>query len=183
MTEAIWLGTEAEIWLGVNPESRQGRDKRDAFVKQFSYAILTESAIPKIAKYGPLVEVGCGTGYWAHELKQAGVDVIATDSGEWKWEKRWTDIELLPGVEAVAKYPARNLLMVWPTRAIWSHETLQAFTGQVVLYVGENGAGCTGSDEFHHILHNDFDCIETVSIPQFLWISDTLTIWQRKVKQ
>src|SRR5258707_403004 len=47
---------------------------RAEFIHKFAFAILTADLIRKIRKYGPLIEIGSGTGYWAYELAKAGVD-------------------------------------------------------------------------------------------------------------
>lgn len=39
----------------------------------------TDTAIETIAEYGPVLEVGAGSGYWSYVLAEAGVEVIATD--------------------------------------------------------------------------------------------------------
>ena len=46
----------------------------------FSCAIPTEGALQAIADLKmPVVEVGCGSGYWARLLRGRGVDVLAYD--------------------------------------------------------------------------------------------------------
>jgi hypothetical protein len=45
----------------------------------YAFAAPNERALEALAALGPLIEVGCGLGYWAHLLRQRGVDIIATD--------------------------------------------------------------------------------------------------------
>jgi hypothetical protein len=40
-----------------------------------------------LAPYAPIVEVGAGSGYWAYELRQAGVEVVATDPGTGRYHR------------------------------------------------------------------------------------------------
>jgi hypothetical protein len=56
---------------------------------------------------------------------------------------------------------------------------LQNYNGSIVVYVGENGGGCNGCDDFHALLHSDFDLIETVEIPQWEGIHDCLFVYKR----
>lgn len=160
---------------------------RDEFIAKFGFAILTDQAIEAIRGYAPLLEVGAGCGYWAYELRNSGIDIIATEPNpNQKWGsipkawKSWIDLENLSGPEAVAKYSDRNLLMCWPSLdGTWPQETLEAFAGYAVLYVGEGEGGCTGNDEFHAMLQSKFEQTKYIQIPQFWGLHDRLTVWER----
>lgn len=166
------------------------RHIRDEFIRRFGFAILTGDAINRISGYGPFVEVGCGSGYWAYELRKAGIDIIATDPATGKyalgkafahWETPWLAIERITGVEAVERYPERSLLTIWPDYdRPWPAETLRAFKGTTVLYGGEGPGGCTADDDFHDVLEERFVEAETIAIPQFDSIHDRLEVWKRK---
>lgn len=198
--------TEAEKFLrerGMDPAQMTGRfhfsdfdnycrerEVRDEFIVAFGFAILTTSAICSIQKYGPLLEVGCGSGYWSYELRKAGMDIVATDPGTGRyrfgaaltqWEKPWVEIERMGGVEAVKRYPTRTLLTVWPDMKPWPAKTLREFTADVVLYVGEGSGGCTGNDKFHDLLEEKFKPAGRIDLPSFEGIHDDLQIW-RKIK-
>ena len=41
---------------------------REKMLEGFCFAVLTEEMIDKIKEYAPILEVGAGTGYWAHEF-------------------------------------------------------------------------------------------------------------------
>jgi len=164
---------------------------RGQFIRQFGFAIITSDVIKMICGYGPLVEVGSGSGYWAYELRRAGIDVIATDPATGKydvlgkgfghWETPWLEIERITGVEAVERYPERSLLTVWPDYDMpWAAETLRAFKATTVLYVGEGQGGCTADDDFHAQIEKCFDEVENIWLPQFDGIHDRLEVWKRK---
>lgn len=163
---------------------------RNIFIARFGFAVLTAAAVKFIANYSPLLEVGAGSGYWSYELRKSGVDVIATDPGTGKyrnggdmanWPEPWTEIERIDGVTAVIAEPNRNLLIVWPDYGNpWPAETLQAFAGSRVLYVGEGDGGCTGDAKFHELLEAHFENEQTFSLPQFSGIHDRLEVWKRK---
>lgn len=163
---------------------------RNDFLQKFGFAICTGKAIKAISAFAPIVEVGAGCGYWSYELRKAGVDVIATEPNPGqKWNEKmepwpiWTEMEKLDGVEAVQKYPTRNLLTVWPSYDDpWAQYTLQKFTADYVLYIGEGHGGCTADDGFHKLLDKDFEEAEYVEIPQFFGIHDSLQIYRRRVK-
>ncbi|EEY66398.1 uncharacterized protein PITG_03967 [Phytophthora infestans T30-4] len=46
---------------------------------KYSWAIPDERALQIIKHYGPIVEMGAGSGYWARLLQLRGVDVVAYD--------------------------------------------------------------------------------------------------------
>uniref|UniRef100_A0AAV1UJU6 Uncharacterized protein n=1 Tax=Peronospora matthiolae TaxID=2874970 RepID=A0AAV1UJU6_9STRA len=46
---------------------------------RYSWAIPDERALQIIKHYGPIVEMGAGSGYWARLLQDRGVDVVAYD--------------------------------------------------------------------------------------------------------
>lgn len=156
---------------------------RHEFVKKFAFAVLTTVIAKQLAKYSPLLEVGCGSGFWAHELQRAGADIIATDPGKgrWTWEKVFFNYEKLDGVTAVQKYLDRTLLVVWPEYDTkWPGQTLAAFKGKRVIYVGEGAGGCTGDKRFHQILERDFVTEKRIALPQFEGLHDDLTVYRRK---
>ena len=64
---------------------------------------------------GPLVEVGCGCGYWARLLRERGVDVVAFDHKLPPEDERWTELKQGgPEVLAAPEYGARALVLCYP---------------------------------------------------------------------
>ena len=123
-------GTELKDWA-----TAVGRRKadwniipgfRDSQIDRFCFSIMTSEAIDWMKDHlgdAPLVQVGAGTGYLAHEMQTRGIEVNPTeprtrDSGENYWLKGerpdWTEIEACDGREALQRYPASDLLWSWP---------------------------------------------------------------------
>lgn len=159
---------------------------RSEFIARFGFAILTSETIDALRPYNPLVEVGCGSGYWAHELRTHGLDVVATDPGTGRYSgvpkgwKAWTEIERLTAVEAVRRYPDRTLLVVWPDYGVeWAAEALASYAGRFVLYVGEGAGGATADDRFHELLEQHFEEHLVVPLPVFDGLHDRLMVWRR----
>jgi hypothetical protein len=72
-------------------------------------------------------------------------------------------------------------MMVWPPYATpMAHNALCNFAGNNVIYVGEGHGGCTGCDDFHETLDEEFVLIEECDIPQYNGIHDRLTVWERR---
>lgn len=182
---------DALSWLSGSRSGSRCDDARSGYIRKFGFAIPSDAAMEVIAKYAPIVEVGAGSGYWSYEAKRRGIDIVPTDPGTGcygfddrnHWIKRaacWLDIEPLFGVQAIERYPDRNLLTVWPDHQNdWPCDTLYKFTGRFVIYVGEGRGGCTGDDAFHDLLNARFEEIQEIDIPQFYGLHDNLTVWER----
>jgi hypothetical protein len=97
--------------------------RREATIK-YAWAIPDDAALDMIGRYGPVVEVGAGTGYWAGLLAERGIDVVALDlwpAGHPQnfWHSTpgvYYPVEEAP-VEAAARHPNRTLLLCWPPYA------------------------------------------------------------------
>lgn len=152
--------------------------KRDELVKKYAWAVPNTEAIKTIAKYSPIIEIAAGSGYWASLVKQVGADIDAYDKSP--WEKTWTDV--LEGTESVANaYPNRTLFLCWPPYgAPVASNALKEYEGFTVIYVGEGPEGCTGDEEFHDLLNRNWMLEETVNIPQWRGIHDTLYVYKRE---
>src|SRR5215471_9090998 len=55
-------------------------DRRVWCVRRYAFAIPTEAALSVLARFAPIIELGAGTGYWAHLLRRRGVDCLAFDA-------------------------------------------------------------------------------------------------------
>ncbi len=167
--------------------------ERRNLCKMFSFAIPNEDALHAIGIYGPILEVGAGTGYWAHELQERGRQVIPTDITQpefnrYEFTKTWTQITQCNALEAIEKYhkEVAALLIIWPCYASgWAFKAAKAFSDKKgykksrIIYIGEGERGCTADDEFHEFLNKDCELIEQVNIPQWYSIHDYLTVWSR----
>lgn len=146
---------------------------RDRAIATYAFAVPTDAALDAIARCAPqgVVEVGAGTGYWAQQLQQRGVDVLAFDvapapSDDREW---FADTEPWHPVQQgdhhlAAQHPDRTLLLVWPTKgAIWAADALADYHdagGECVAFVGEGPGGRTGDDVFHALLGETTGCLQ-----------------------
>lgn len=172
---------------------------REKFIQKYGFAILWSGAIEAIRPHAPLVEIGAGSGYWTYELQSHGIDCIATDTMEGsygfftrdnpddperRWNKQYVEIEKLNSVEAVRRYPNRNILTVWPDYdAPWAADALDIFTGQTVIYMGEGYGNATADDRFHIMLEQRFGNQESIPMPHFEYSYDRELLICQKPKQ
>ncbi len=126
--------------------------------RKYSYALLTLRAIEKIGKFGPLIEIGAGTGYWASQIELlCNVWVVAFDmcplvspSGRRRCrddeENGWHGgakgfFDVGRGTEAkLDDYEGSTLVLMFPPKEDeypLGCEALKRYTGEHFIYVGE----------------------------------------------
>jgi hypothetical protein len=117
------------------------------FARRYAYVLPEPHLLDVLRRHAPLVEVGAGTGWWAHRLRLAGVDIVAYDQAPPGGEREnryhpgaaaWADV--LPGdARAAARHPDRALFLCWPPlySSLW--ECVQWYAGGAVICVGDGG--------------------------------------------
>lgn len=171
---------------------------------KYAWGIPTQEAIELIAKYGPIVEMGAGTGYWASLLSQVGADVVAYDKAPPNGTDPWTTLDdVIKGdgytngewhedqtpffdvrrgePSALRKHRDRNLFLSWPPHnEMFAEQCLEYFRGRYVIYVGEWGKSNCGTVGFFKLLEEAYDCADELPLPQWAGMRDWLSVWRRK---
>ena len=156
------------------------RQKRKKFVREFSWAIPNIEAIKAIRKYAPIVEIGSGGGYWGYLIEQDGTSIELFDNRTDTFQKIWK-VSQQGGPEVLSRYFNHSLLLCWPPyNSTMASDCLRNFQGKYVIYIGEPEGGCTADDDFFMILKEHFKLIETVEIPQWPNIHDSILIYKKK---
>jgi hypothetical protein len=166
-------------------------ERRRELASLFSWAIPTEAALGVLARHAPLVECGAGTGYWLALLRARGVDALGYDRASpgaknaYHRRKRrpWTKVGRASSVEAARRHRDRTLLLCWPPYGddAASYAALRAYRGDVVIHIGERGAGVTGSVRFHRELALNWTLIEAVDLPHWPRLQDGLMVYRRNI--
>jgi hypothetical protein len=151
---------------------------RKELVKPYSWAITDPAAVAFVVEHcGPrVVEVGAGTGYWAWQLSQRGVDVVAYDKAppdmepnDWHCHRyddvrpvgtreTWHPVLRGDGPSVSAVHSDRTLFLCWPPYGDeMAADTLAAYSGDRLVYIGEGYGGCTGDGRFHAMLGDRYD--------------------------
>jgi hypothetical protein len=164
-------------------------DAEDALLRlaqRYAYVFPSDSALAMLAGLGPLVEIGAGTGYWAHRLRVLGVDLVAFDQAPLSGERSnryhpptrpWTHVEqgdqsVLPG------YADRGLFLCWPPLFSSLGDCLTYYRGDTVAYIGDGGYRTARLDH----LHETFTRIASArvrALDPYPGIPAQLTIWKR----
>ncbi|OQR89726.1 hypothetical protein THRCLA_09616 [Thraustotheca clavata] len=179
----------------------------DSVASKYSWAIPDERALRIIKHYGPIVEMGAGSGYWGRLLQLRGVDIKCFDlhvPGEEKGDVsdeddedeqvRMTWMEVEQGTpEVLPEYKDRTLLLCYPddfedSEESMALECLDNYTGDTIIHIGEwlgqtvclpEPWGRTSAPEFQTRLAAVFHKVLQVPLPSWHSSMDTLTVWKR----
>lgn len=170
---------------------------RRELVKKYSFAIPNDQAIETICSYGPILEIGGGTGYWASLVRENAGDIVVYDirppasersTGANRFhgnEGCWTEVR--EGTEAVIPlHPGRTLLLGWPPfEEPLALRSLTLYEGDHFLYIGAlplaNGwKGPMGSDGFLDALASDWRLVKSVKLPNWPLCWDALHVFRRQ---
>lgn len=132
-----------------------------------------------------VVELGAGTGYWAWQAAQAGIDVVAYDplppGGENPFAQGPLYFDVQPGdQEKAAEHPGRALMMVWPPDGSrYPKRALHLYRGDLVICVA--APVCCADSRFWRILRRDWEMIDE-SPRHVSWrqIDCRMTAWKRR---
>ena len=170
---------------------------REELTQQFAWAIPTREAIAEIVircnqyKVQHIVSVGAGTGYWESliakdwgELRVHAYDTSPpSEEGENPYRHKVQHYPVKQGgpEKAAEHWDTSALFLCWPPYDDpMAEEALEAFTGKVVIYIGEGWGGCNGTDKFFSALREGWEEVSDVSLPQWYGIHDYMTIYRRK---
>lgn len=145
---------------GASPMGLPHQTRRSHLTYNFAWAIPSPGDIQFLAAWlagRPVIEIGAGTGYWAWQLSQAQVDVLAYDSFGWREGDRMSVLQYHPvhqgSVEQIPLHPNRILMLCWPPyEDPFAADALDAYEGDSLIYIGESWGGCTGDDRFGEML-------------------------------
>lgn len=193
-------------WEAVKDHYREmNYRERTIYTCQYAWAIPSPAAVDYVAKAsgGKIIEIGAGTGYWANQLTQVGVHVVAYDlypvdgPTENEYHRVITEPEYrspftslhpyfpvcLGGAEMAGVYPDRTLLLCWPPYdepvARDALASYQQAGGRNLIYIGEGKGGCTGDDAFHQLLKDHWMPVDRYWLPAYARIYDDIYLYTR----
>ena len=121
----------AELWDAIDGEA----------ALHYSWAVPDARALRIVASLGKVVEIGCGRGYWARLLRDAGVDIVAYDHKLPPKKQRWTDL-VKGGPEVLQNHSDRALMLCYPddyedSEASMAQSCLSNYRGDTIVHIGE----------------------------------------------
>lgn len=184
LSEVLSIMSESKGFLTGRCRTIEGAAKlfesRRRLRLKYAFAIPNDDALRKIAKYSPIVEIGAGKGYWANLLSLRGVDIVAYDNWKNLKRKRWFDVQY-SDESVVKQHGDRTLFLCWPPNDNeMAFNALKQYTGETVIYIGEEKDGCTGTNSFFKFLKKNFNEKEKIEIPKWPQMHDSMTIFKRK---
>lgn len=137
---------------------------RDVLVWTYAWSIPSPGDLAFITRHlagRGVVEMGAGSGYWAWQLAQAGVDVLAYDAqpggNDHVGPVQYHPVHL-GGPDTVAEHGDRALLLCWPPgEDSMAADTLAAYPGDMLIYLGEFNPHCNASPAFFDALERDWE--------------------------
>ncbi len=157
--------------------------ERTAFIQEFGFSVPTAEALDAVAAFSPLVEVGAGSGAWAHLLAARGANVIATDPELEHFPfsvGRYYPIQRLQAKTAVRRWPERNVFCAWPSlRHTWLRQAAKAMLpGRMLIAIREDA---TADERTWDYLESAFTQIgDGLEIPSWHYCHDRLEIWRKR---
>lgn len=189
-------------WKSASPEMDGKPVRRDDLCGKWAWSITDPASLQFVARVlgEKAVEIGAGTGYYASLLAQMGVDMICYDlypplhTGQNHYHSPRTEKhdgllgitrEVFFDVRSgnylmAAEYPDRTLFLCWPPyEDDMAFQTLQAYQGQRLVYIGEPDGGCTGDDQFFKLLAETWHLVESHTPVQWWGIHDVIEVYER----
>jgi hypothetical protein len=163
---------------------------REIMVKVYAWAITDPVVIEEIVKYTKgcgIVEIGAGSGYWAKILSEEGVDIVAYDQSslnrkgkEFVFLKEYFPVKY-GSYEKVVKHSSRALFLCWPPYATpLAYQCVLKYKGDVLIYIGEDGGGCNGNEDFFKHVEKNYTLDKVVGMAQWEGLHDALWVYRRK---
>lgn len=180
-------------WVGDVQVIRRSHDAgldRTSLCARYAWSIPSPGSVAWIANLAGergVVEIGAGSGYWAWQLSQASVDVVAYDphpvGEDNKFAKRGPYYPVRIGDEsAAADHGDRALMLCWPSYCTdFAEQAVRAYPGDLLVYIGEGHGGCCADDGFFKLLDEEWDEIGSRSLHvTFSGIHCRLTAYSRR---
>lgn len=129
------------------------------YLYEYGHVLPTRGVMDKLAELlrgsGPVLEVGCGSGYLCKELTRLGLETFAVDNDDPLMPIHKRDAQ----GDAVSHVSDRfgAVMMTWPPfHEPFALDVAKAMLpGQILVYEGENGGGCTASPEYFHYMADE----------------------------
>lgn len=180
---------------------------RRSYCRKYAWAVSDPTSLVRVAHHlgghgGRGIEIGAGLGYWAWQLSQLGIDILAYDTAPPDQEGNdfcgpldpqgypvkervatWYPVQR-GGPDVLAEHANRTLFLCWPPYdEDMAHRCLQCYQGNRFVFIGEGPGGCTGSDAFFERLEQEWEEVAAHRIPQWFGINDYIAVYERRIDE
>lgn len=169
--------------------------KERHYIKNMGFTLLTQEFLDKLSKFlkdKKVLEVMCGTGFLASQLRLRGVDIIATDDMTGKYDfkvRHIDDIKIIDCVDAIDECheDIDYVIMGWPEMSNDAARVLKSCYKYNIplIYMGEfTRNGCTADAEFYDFATKHFDEYWKIGekYRTFLGLHDSCILLKKKGK-
>jgi hypothetical protein len=171
-TRKDWHGAGRDpegYWIGDVQVIRRSHDAgldRHSLCARYAWSVPSPGSVAWIANLVAdrgVVEIGAGSGYWAWQLSQAGVDVVAYDPNPAGEDNNFAKHGPYHPVHvgdqsAAADHGERVLMLCWPSYgADFAEQAVRAYPGDLLVYIGEGWGGCCADGGFFKLLDDGWD--------------------------
>lgn len=166
---------------------------RYAFTDTYAWTITAPDTVAFVVEHlgQAAIDPLAGSGYWTYLLRQASVNVLASDKApagsgiknHWHNGTAWVgDIHTLDAVESVARAAKeRTLLLSWPPYGEpIGTDVIAAYRGDRIVYIGEGEGGCCGDDDMFALLGKEWVEVAEHAPVQWMGMHDFITVYDRK---
>ncbi|KAG1653853.1 hypothetical protein FOA52_009083 [Chlamydomonas sp. UWO 241] len=155
---------------------------RRSYLEKYGCTKWSDSALAAIKRHSPLIEIGAGHGHWQAALTAAGADCLSfDDNSALPMNGMPNPGKVAKGDESeVRKHRRRTLLLVYPGPDSMAANSLKAYKGRHLLYVGESKGGINADGVFFDALENEWDMVGVEEVEPFPEGYERLYIFRRK---
>jgi hypothetical protein len=153
--------------------------------EKYGWSIIDEKTLELVKNHiigKKTLEINCGKGFWTYCLRLLSCDIVATDL--LTQDSSWIAVEKLDAVSAVEKYneECSVLLCCWPDyEKEYAYEAISRFTGDTIIYIGEDKCGNCATDSFFDYLTQNYQKLEIENTLQsWPFLNDRLSIYKKK---
>lgn len=162
------------------------REARNAYVRHWGFSVPCREAVAALGGFGPILEIGAGTGCWTAMMRAAGHDMIATDlaAGLTPYGfsvSRHAVVEQLGAQEAVRKYPDHDLFCSWPSEnEPWAADSVgELRAGRKLALILDDRGTITGDETLRAVLADRYRALDVIEIPRFPGLHDRMRLFKR----
>jgi len=161
---------------------------RNELVKKYSWCVTDPASVDFVFRHarGRIVDPMAGTGYWEYLLSQMGVQCFAYDKNQGQDTGHRVAYEHFPVIQGEAELTVKmhddcTLFLCWPPYDDpAAYSALIEFAGNRVIYIGEGEGGCTGDDDFHKLLEEQWRLVETHKPMQWWGLHDRIHVYAQE---